>query len=923
MIEKTALESKKRLTKKPDIRPLSAFFAVFASLAVIFLILGVSPFGERSVLMSDLSAQYAPYLVTMRNKILHGGSLSYSFEIGMGKNFLGILAYYLTSPLNLITLIFPASHISDAILLIVMLKLSFAGAFMTALLDFKFREKTKMTILFGMIYALSSYSMSFIFNIMWLDGFALFPLLILMVEKFSRDIRQAWKLLLVLVLLFVSNYYTAYMIGIFSFFYLIGTLEYRLKGEEKATGSAGKVIVSFILISICAAMISAALLVPAGLDTIRNGDASSTFDVSMDAPFRLIALVPQLFITKLTDVSANLPFIFSSIAVTELVLLFFLNPSVEKALKIRAGIGLGVGIVSFLLPPLNAAWHLFDNPNWFLYRYSFLFIFGTILIAFYSFLKLKALRNSDYIKALGVLFLLLLLGEQFGGIAEKDSMYFQNLAMLLLVSLCLFGMSKEKWPDSLSNLKKWRSGIVIPIVLAEIVFLAPKVTVGAIWNDTQINKSFSSQIEELNDLTASIDRTNGARTEMAGVLGSNIDSLNLSSYTKTKGIGAFCSMSNKTQHRFLKQLGYCTNYNYFSTEHRNVILPSDSVLGVRYIVSNRKEISGLTPVGSSARYTLFENPYAADIAFLAEETAGEFSAYDLETKGTDKDYFVHQEKWLESLTGVSADNVYTKIQTNWEVFNAKAVPGDTADLKLEYDLKKDGKNLEDIKEGHKDLTAYLRMNGEAPIVLRTEITAINDSPIYLSVPFLMRGAPISVYCNGQQIYREASDSYYSVIVDIPHQEGEKLTLEIRCDDDILACFDPTVARCSLSELEKQTALLNSGISGTSVKDGKVTFEVDAQSRKLLIATVPYEQGWTVTIDGQKAEITSYQDAFLSFPVDAGHHVVTLQFTPPGARIGVIISALGCIAGAALAIVLRKNGTREQQGGDKVDREEHS
>jgi uncharacterized membrane protein YfhO len=339
---------------------------------------------------------------------------------------------------------------------------------------------------------------------------------------------------------------------------------------------------------------------------------------------------------------------------------------------------------------------------------------------------------------------------------------------------------------------------------------------------------------------------------------------------------------------------------------------------VKYIVSNKKEINGLLPVGSSTRYTLFENPYAANIAVLADEAAGEFAAYDLETKGTDKDYFDHQEKWLASLTGESADNVYTIIQTNWEVINAKTLPGDAAKLELEYDKKKDAKDLEDIEEGHKDLTAYLRMNEKAPIRLRTEITAVTDGPIYLSVPFLMRSAPISIYCNDECVYSEKSDSYYSVIVDIPHQKGDKLNLEIRCDDEILACFDPIVARCDLTSLSKQTDILKQGVSDLSVEDGKVSFSVDAPGRKLLIASIPYEKGWTVTVDGQKAEILSYQDAFLSVPVDAGHHVVELQFTPPGARIGVIISALGVVAGAVLIVCTRKkHSSRKSKGGNET------
>ena len=148
-------------------------------------------------------------------------------------------------------------------------------------------------------------------------------------------------------------------------------------------------------------------------------------------------------------------------------------------------------------------------------------------------------------------------------------MFFQNLLIGLLLTVCLWGLTKETWTPSLANLRKWGSGILVPIVLVEIVFLAPKVTVGAIWNDSQDSASFRSEVEDLLDVTAACRENTSARTEAASSLGMNLDSLTISSYTETRGIGSFCSMSNKKLHHFLKQLGYCTNYNYFSVEHRN------------------------------------------------------------------------------------------------------------------------------------------------------------------------------------------------------------------------------------------------------------------------------------------------------------------------------------------------------------------
>ena len=932
MIEKNSLETKNRKTKTRDLRPLFSFFAVCFSLVVVMFTVGVSPFGNNSVLVSDLSAQYAPYLATLRNKLMSGGSLSYSFEVGMGKNFTGILAYYISSPLNLLTLLFPVSKISEAIVIIAILKLSFAGAFMTALIDYKFSSKTKMSILFGMMYALSSFSMSFIFNFIWFDGFALLPLVILFTEKFKDDLRKAWKLLLVLILLFVSNYYIAYMVGVFAFFYLIGILEYQSKDPEAKAHSAGKTLGVFILVAICAAMVCAVLLVPAGLDTIRNGDNSSSLSVSMDAGFPLVNLLPHLFINKMKSISENLPFIYSSLAVLELVILFFMNPSIARKLKIRAGLGLGIGILSFVFPILNTAWHLFNEPNWFLYRYSFLFIFGTILIAFYSFLHISSLRNKDFLKMGGLIFALLCIGEAFGGIEKESSMYFQNLIMITLTALCIWGMSKEKWPDSMSNLKKYRKGILVPIVVAEIVFIAPKLTVGALWNDTQSAKSFSAEVSELIELTKDTDDGSGKRTEKAGTLGENIDSLSLSSYTGTKGLGAFCSMANKPMQHFLKQLGYCANFNYTSIEHRNVNLLADSLMGISYVVSDESEIPGLTPVSSSGKYTLFENPYSVGMVFLAEKDAYGFDGYSLEKiagekkdeedlkdkkaepeKVIEKDYFAFQEDLLSSLTGIGADKVFDARHLTWEVFNAQKSEGRFIKEPLEYDLKKDRLNLENVEEGYTAPTYYLRGSNKSPIILKATMYVKTDGPVYLSVPFLMKSAPVSIYCNGKCIYKEESTSYYSVIVDAGiHGQGELITFEIRCDDDVLACFEPYAAETDLKALFEQTEILKKGISGLSVKDGYVTFSTESSKEQLLITTIPYEKGWSAKVDGKDVEIVPYQDAFICIPLDAGSHDVQLQFDPPGARIGGIISALGVFACAALIFCTRKSGKVKQQ-----------
>ncbi len=908
MIERDAIESSKKI--KWNTRPLISFFATMAFLVMIFFFSGISPFkgtGGKSVLISDLGAQYAPFMVAFRNSLLNGRNLTYSFQVGMGKNLLGIFAYYLSSPINLVALLFPVSHISDAIVVIITLKLSLAGAFMTWLLDKRFQDKTKMSILFGSIYALCSFALVFMMNFMWLDGFALLPLVILVTEQFRKDIRQWWKVLLVLVVLFASGYYMAYIVGVFSFFYLIALLDYEGFFSKDRDPSGAKVLGLFVLAAVIAAMVCSAMLIPAGMDTIYNADTSAATTPSIQPNFSLIDFLPQLFLTRLTDIAQNPPFIYADLATLFLVILFFRNKEISSRLKRWCGIALGLGVLSFMLPPLDIAWQLFDAPNWYMHRYSFILTFGMILIAFYSYLHRKALANRDFAWTAGIVFLLLILIERFS--KEENSLYYQTIAFSAAILLILWGSTKEKWPDVIANLKQIETPLLVLILLSEIVFLNPKTTVGNLFSSAQENQEFVSQLEEVQMLSESIDRSSWARVEQEDGIGKNIDSLSLAPYIDVDGIGSFSSMANKTQQRFLKQLGYRADFNYTSAEHSFAVLPTDSVLGIRYILSSDTNNTSLEKVAATEHYALYKNPDAVNIAFFAEMDAGSFDFYKLEKDDHSKDYFTFQEEWLASLTGKNADSLYESFEPEWELINCEPAPCDPKDLELEEVDDKDAMNLENENSDSKDVLYYIRTNAKAPMVLRTTVKSEKESPMYLSVPFLMRCLPYSVYCNGQKVFEEEASYNYSVIISLgSFPVGEEVKIEIRSGEDLFYCLPPRLAYVDRAVLSEQMNLLKQGVTVTDVKDGRVSFTATAEKESLVITTVPFEKNWCVTIDGEKVDVLSYQDAFVSFIVPQGTHQIAMEFSLPGGSIGVIISVMGLLSGAVLALVLRRKHT---------------
>src|SRR5659263_506302 len=84
-----------------------SFLIPYLIMTSAFIVQGVHPFGSHMILTVDLYHQYAPFVAELRDKILHGESLWYSWNIGLGTNFWAIFANYAASPLNLLMLLFP------------------------------------------------------------------------------------------------------------------------------------------------------------------------------------------------------------------------------------------------------------------------------------------------------------------------------------------------------------------------------------------------------------------------------------------------------------------------------------------------------------------------------------------------------------------------------------------------------------------------------------------------------------------------------------------------------------------------------------------------------------------------------------------------------------------------------------------------
>jgi len=192
-----------------------AFILPVIGMLIFMLVRQSAPFGSYSMLYSDQYHQYYPFFAAYRRALLSGQSLLYNWDIGMGMDYLGLISYYLASPLNLLTVLIPESWMLGFFSLLVPVRMGLASLFFSVFLSKIFGKKDWSVTLFGCFYGFCAWSLGYQWNVMWMDTFALLPLVMLgMVSLLEK--RKFVLYTTALFLAVFANYYIGLFICIFT-----------------------------------------------------------------------------------------------------------------------------------------------------------------------------------------------------------------------------------------------------------------------------------------------------------------------------------------------------------------------------------------------------------------------------------------------------------------------------------------------------------------------------------------------------------------------------------------------------------------------------------------------------------------------------------------------------------------------------------
>ncbi len=544
-----------------------SFLLPFLTLMLIYAEMGMAPFGDRSVLLMDMSEQNVNFFAELRNIVRGDSSIYFSWSKSFGSSFIGVFAYYLSSPFSILTVFFKPEDLPVALLFLTCLKIGLAGLSLAIYFRLSFQKAGIGTLIFSLCYALMSYSFAFSLSIMWLDGLIWLPMILLGIEKLLAG-RLPWILTLSLGVMFVSNYYISYMIGLFSLLYFL----YRLLSEKRRLRQCLRLFIDFTGAAVIAAGMAAWLLLPAGLDLMTGKLAHGPATADKGMYFMSVELYRRLLPGQYDGITYGLPYLFCGTTVLLLAITYFFNPRIVLRERIAAYIFVRVLILSFCSKQLNFIWHGFQYPNWFPFRNSFLFSFLLIFLAFRS---VSVMPISDLKRRL---------------IKNQKTLHRADAVLSLFMLLLL----------SLQTVELYQNGKTIIRGLDRD------------FNYLSIN-DYQEFYHELLPLVEQAESSPGFFRMEKNFERSKNDALLLG----YKGVTHYSSAFNDQINRFTRQLGFSQGSIWNSYFGHTPL--TDMLFNMEYMMSRTAMPTYYERVGENGSVALYANPSALPVAFMAKD----------------------------------------------------------------------------------------------------------------------------------------------------------------------------------------------------------------------------------------------------------------------------------------------------------------
>ncbi len=831
---------------------IAAFGLPVLCLLAVYVGTRLAPLGDRTLLFYDLRQQYTAFLLWGKHALLGGEGILFSLQKGLGGETVGLIAYYLMSPVNIVFLLLPDRWMPEAVAIVTLIKAGLCGLSMHALLRREQADAPQWLALGASVcYALMSYAVVYQQNLMWMDGLVLLPLVAMGLMRLARG-GAPWLYLVSLTAAIVTNYYIGAMLCLFSvLFFAAQMLSAGAQGGWRA-------VARFSLASLLAGALCAWLLLPL-MHSLAGGKASfggwSFAEGWTFAPPQFAARLFSGTFSVEDYQNAGLPNLFAGMLAVGGAGCFFASRRIgwrEKATSAGLLAGLYVCMAN---GSLNLLWHGMNAPVWYPYRQSFVWSFVLLWIAVRGWSAVWAEGKPRAASWAAVAMLGLGAWAVLGAATVLTG---RALAMNIAFGLALLAgvVCAMRRPSRLISLA------LVALVCAEMVVGAWQCLRLLQYEPRAVYAAAETEMQAIRQALG--DDLRDARIERQEPYSPN-DAM-LLDYA---GLTHFSSSDKQSTRLFLRDVGYqdsgmWAGYGWGGTA------AIDQLLGIRYVLATVGHIPmpSYTERAAVGETAVMENTSAlpigvvADAAVLAEDRrAG--------------DPFALQNRLWAAVTGRPSVPVLSRVAVGEPVLD----------------------NLTPVTQPGAVDPLYQKIDASAPASLSFTLTAPSADALYLyckksdglyyMAELWVNGRradqllhwwgygtlPLGSFAPGQQVEVRfvPLDQYISVGVPLCYAEDAALLKQLSAE----VTAQPTrFARLGGTRIEGTANVRKSG--------------------QVLLLTIPWVEGWCAWVNGQPAEVERAFGALMAVRLPIGEQSIRMRFTPPGLWLGVAISAVALL-----------------------------
>ena len=803
----------------------------------VFAVRGIFPFGDTTLMTGDLQYQFIDYFSYLRSILFGNNDFSYTLSNTLGGNMAGMTAYYLASPFAFFMALFDRTWMPAAYSAVVVMACSISSLTMCILLSKLYGHRYDILI-FSSGYGLMAYIIVYYQLHMLLVNVAMLPVIVLGIHRLIEDPEKKCLYILALAYAIINNYYTGYMLCIFSVLYFAYRLMIEIQ-SVKEIRKYGKTISAFVFSSVIAGGMSMFILLPA-LFSLRG--EKNILSVGFFRTCRFSELFSRLYTASFNgDYGACLPNIYCGAVIAFLVILYFFNKNIARRERILTGLFMLFLLLNFYINTFNVAWHGFNQPIGFLYRYSFMLTFLMLISAFRGYMQYEGCRNRAGIIVMAVLYagysvFLIISRNKYTGI--RQILADGCILAVLIAAVCLQNRVSKK-------------AVIIILMLIQAADLSYSAYDAIGKYDLASLSDYQKYINDTGKAVADIRETDSTLYRTEKYFRRTHNDAMMFDYA---GLSHFSSSEKKDKFAFMRAFGFRNNGNWTFYNEGSTLF-ADCFFGVKYLISQFDTTGkGYQIIYNDSGECVYENNDALPLMFSSDA-----AVRDVDYEDSD-DPFRFQGKLADAITG-SDMNIFTPL---------KCAEKTLSDGSVEFDCSVQKAGL-------------VEMYFTAPGLQNTEIY-INDED---------RGQYFATYRWNVMEYGQ-------------HDKGDTIKIRIASNDgtavNVTDAYIYTEDIEKIRQFSKEVNTDDSSLEKISSSHyrGNIT-----SSTGCLLFTIPYDDAWSIKIDGRKTEAKKAAGMLLSADITPGTHNVEIKYVPAGRIAGAAISII-CVIWLMLYLIISKN-----------------